>query len=74
LSTTASTSGGTGRFGGTGTGSGVTGLDLDGVLDAGLLAGISPAALAEEFGTPFYVYDLDLIGRRAEMFLGTALI
>lgn len=66
MSTTASTSGGTGRFGGTGTGSGVTGLDLDGVLDAGLLAGISPAALAEEFGTPFYVYDLDLIGRRVE--------
>ena len=39
---------------------------LDGILDSGLLAGLSPAALAEEFGTPFYVYDLDLIGRRVE--------
>ena len=39
---------------------------LDGILDAGRLAGLSPAALAEEFGTPFYVYDLDLIGRRVE--------
>ena len=37
---------------------------IDTILDAGLLAGLSPAALAEEFGTPFYVYDLDLIGRR----------
>jgi diaminopimelate decarboxylase len=25
---------------------------------------MSPVALAEEYGTPFYVYDLDLIGRR----------
>jgi diaminopimelate decarboxylase len=39
---------------------------IDSVLDAGLLAGLSPAALAEEFGTPFYVYDLDMIGRRVE--------
>ncbi len=39
---------------------------LGGVLDSGLLAGLSPAALASEFGTPFYVYDLDLIGRRVE--------
>jgi diaminopimelate decarboxylase len=39
---------------------------IDGILDAGKLAGISPAALAETFGTPFYVYDLDLIGRRVE--------
>jgi diaminopimelate decarboxylase len=39
---------------------------MDGILDSGLLAGLSPAALAEEFGTPFYVYDLDLIGRRVE--------
>jgi diaminopimelate decarboxylase len=36
------------------------------ILEAGRLAGLSPAALAEEFGTPFYVYDLDLIGRRVE--------
>jgi diaminopimelate decarboxylase len=38
----------------------------EGILDAGLLAGLAPTALAEEFGTPFYVYDLDLIGRRVE--------
>jgi diaminopimelate decarboxylase len=38
--------------------------DIDSILEAGRLAGMSPAALAEEFGTPFYVYDLDLIGRR----------
>jgi len=37
---------------------------LDGILHDGLLAGVSPELLAEEFGTPFYVYDLDLIGRR----------
>jgi len=43
---------------------GPTGIDC--LLNAGMLAGISPAALAEEFGTPFYVYDLDLIGRRVE--------
>jgi diaminopimelate decarboxylase len=53
-------SGGSGGRGGRGT------TNLDGILDAGLLAGISPAALAEEFGTPFYVYDLDLIGRRVD--------
>ncbi len=35
-----------------------------GILQAGLLAGVSAEALAGEFGTPFYVYDLDLIGRR----------
>jgi len=35
-----------------------------GILEAGRLAGLSPAALAEAFGTPFYVYDLDLIGHR----------
>ena len=39
---------------------------IDGMLRAGRLAGLSPAALAEAFGTPFYVYDLDLIGRRVE--------
>ena len=37
---------------------------IDGILEAGRLAGLSPAPLAEGFGTPFYVYDLDLIGRR----------
>jgi diaminopimelate decarboxylase len=37
---------------------------IDGILEVGLLAGVSPAFLAESFGTPFYVYDLDLIGRR----------
>jgi diaminopimelate decarboxylase len=37
---------------------------IDGILEAGLLAGVAPEALAESFGTPFYVYDLDLIGRR----------
>ena len=26
-----------------------------GILEAGRLAGLSPAALAEAFGTPFYV-------------------
>ncbi|MGD0249171.1 MAG: diaminopimelate decarboxylase [Candidatus Limnocylindrales bacterium] len=40
--------------------------DIDGILDAGKLAGLSPAELAETFGTPFYVYDLDLIGRRVD--------
>ena len=39
---------------------------IDGILAEGRLAGLSPAALAEEFGTPFFVYDLDLIGRRVE--------
>jgi len=58
---------------GAGEGSGAdTGADgdptalTDGVLDSGRLAGLSPADLATEFGTPFYVYDLDLIGRRVE--------
>jgi diaminopimelate decarboxylase len=37
-----------------------------GILEAGLLAGLSPSALAQAFGTPFFVYDLDLIGRRVE--------
>ena len=37
-----------------------------GILQAGLLAGLSPERLAEEFGTPLYVYDLDLIGRRVD--------
>jgi diaminopimelate decarboxylase len=39
---------------------------MDGILRDGLLAGISGEALTREFGTPLYVYDLDLIGRRIE--------
>jgi diaminopimelate decarboxylase len=38
----------------------------EGILRDGLLAGASPADLAAEFGTPLYVYDLDLIVRRVE--------
>jgi len=38
--------------------------DIGGILDGTQLAGISAASLAEEFGTPFFVYDLDLIQRR----------
>jgi diaminopimelate decarboxylase len=46
-------------------GSDTSGLSLAAeVQESGMLAGLSPAALAEEFGTPFYVYDLDLIGDR----------
>jgi len=37
---------------------------IDGILEGGQLAGISAASLAEEFGTPFFVYDLDMIERR----------
>ena len=37
---------------------------IDGILEGGQLAGISAASLAAEFGTPFFVYDLDLIERR----------
>jgi diaminopimelate decarboxylase len=51
------------RSGAAGQGSAAT---LDGILRDGLLAGVSPERLAEEFGTPFYVYDLDLIGRRVD--------
>ena len=56
--------GSTGSTGSTG-GARSTG-GIDGILKAGQLAGLSPAALAESFGTPFYVYDLDLIGRRVD--------
>ena len=52
---------GAGATGATGT---AAAAGIDAILDKGLLAGLSPAALAETFGTPFYVYDLDLIGRR----------
>jgi diaminopimelate decarboxylase len=41
-----------------------TATDLKGILRDGLLAGLDPAALARDFGTPFYVYDLDLVERR----------
>jgi diaminopimelate decarboxylase len=40
--------------------------NLDGILLNGRLAGIDPAALAREFGTPLYVYDLDLVERRLD--------
>ena len=53
------------RPGGGARSTGATG-GIDGILEAGRLAGLSPAALAESFGTPFYVYDLDLIGRRVD--------
>ena len=60
--------GSTGSTGSTG-GARSTG-GIDGILKAGQLAGLSPAALAESFGTPFYVYDLDLIGRRVDALRG----
>jgi diaminopimelate decarboxylase len=41
-------------------------LPIDTLLNAGLLAGMSPARLATDFGTPVYVYDLDLIARRID--------
>lgn len=37
-----------------------------GILEGIHLAGISAASLADEFGTPFFVYDLDLIERRVQ--------
>jgi diaminopimelate decarboxylase len=40
--------------------------DLDGILQGGRLAGLAPESLAQVFGTPFYLYDLDLIGRRVK--------
>jgi diaminopimelate decarboxylase len=39
---------------------------IDGLLRDGRLAGIAPNTLATDFGTPLYVYDLDLIGRRID--------
>lgn len=36
------------------------------ILRAGRLGGLDPNELAERFGTPFYVYDLDVIERQAE--------
>ena len=34
------------------------------ILSAGRLAGLDPRDLAEQFGTPLYVYDLDVIDRQ----------
>jgi diaminopimelate decarboxylase len=34
------------------------------ILRAGRLAGIEPEAIAERFGTPCYVYDLDVVARQ----------
>ncbi len=42
------------------------GLELDGLLQGGRLAGLWPESLAQTFGTPFYLYDLDMIGRRVQ--------
>ena len=39
---------------------------IDGLLRNGRLAGVVPNALATDFGTPFYVYDLELVGRRID--------
>lgn len=36
------------------------------ILRAGRLGGIAPETLATEHGTPFYVYDLDVVTRQAE--------
>jgi len=36
------------------------------ILRTGRFGGLSPDELAERFGTPFYVYDLDVIERQAE--------
>ncbi len=36
------------------------------VLRGGRLAGLAPAILAERFGTPAYVYDLDVVTRQVE--------
>jgi diaminopimelate decarboxylase len=37
------------------------------VYRLGRLAGLAPADLAAQFGTPAYVYDLDVIGRQVEL-------
>jgi len=50
--------------GAAGTASAPVPAGIDGILDGTQLAGVSAASLAEEFGTPFFVYDLDLIERR----------
>ena len=37
------------------------------ILRAGRLGGLAPEALAERFGTPLYVYDLDVIASQVTM-------
>lgn len=39
--------------------------DRDEILRGGRLADLAPADLAARFGTPAFVYDLDVVGRRA---------
>jgi diaminopimelate decarboxylase len=36
------------------------------ILRSGRLAGLDPANLADRFGTPAYIYDLDVVGRQVE--------
>lgn len=40
--------------------------DPAGILRSGLLAGLDPGGLADRFGTPLYVYDLDLVDRQVD--------
>lgn len=40
--------------------------DVRGILHEGRLGGHPPADLAARFGTPFYVYDLDVVTRQVE--------
>jgi diaminopimelate decarboxylase len=40
------------------------------VWRSGRLAGLAPAAVAERFGTPAYVYDLDVVTRQVETLRG----
>ena len=40
--------------------------DPDHIARAGRLAGLAPEELASRFGTPLYVYDLDVIDRQVE--------
>lgn len=62
---------GPGPNGGGPNGGGHNGTDVRGrplarneILRNGRLGGIVPAILAEKYGTPFYVYDLDVIDRQ----------
>jgi diaminopimelate decarboxylase len=40
------------------------------ILRNGRLGGVAPADLAERFGTPFYVYDLDVVTRQVQALRG----
>ena len=40
------------------------------ILRGGLLGGADPVALAEAYGTPLYVYDLDVVSRQASALRG----